>query len=83
MSQDETPTAAPVRPWMRRKTTIAGFVLLVFLGWSLAANRWTDRGCDAIPQSYVLVVTHFGPPGENQGCESEPGGPAYTDDYTG
>ncbi|MGW5352182.1 hypothetical protein ACWERV_16935 [Streptomyces sp. NPDC004031] len=78
---NETPAPAPARPWIRQKTTIAGIVLLVFLGWSLAANRWTDRGCDAIPQSYTLVITHFGTPGEGQGCESEPGGPAYTDDY--
>jgi hypothetical protein len=81
MSQDQTP--APARPWIRRRTTIAGFVLLALIGWSLAANRWTDRGCDAIPQSYTLVITHFGTPGPGQGCEEEPGGPAYTDHYDG
>lgn len=73
----------PARSWIRRRTTQVGIVLLLFIGWSLAANQWTDRGCDAIPQSYVLVVTHFGTPGDSQGCESEPGGPAYTGDYRG
>lgn len=82
MSQDETP-AAPVRPWIRRRTTQVGVVLLVFLVWSVVAGRWQAKGCDAIPQSYVLALTHFGAPGHTEGCEDEPGGPEYTDDYNG
>ncbi|WP_433893012.1 hypothetical protein [Streptomyces sp. CA-111067] len=78
----DTERPAPT-PWIRRRTTQAGIVLLLFLIWSLAARQWTDKGCDAIPQSYVLSVTHFGTPGSTQGCETEPGGPAYTDDYDG
>ncbi|MFG1808177.1 hypothetical protein [Streptomyces sp. NPDC049040] len=70
-------------PWIRRRTTRIGIVLLVCLIWSVTANRWSAKGCDAIPQSYVLAVTHFGAPGHYEGCEDEPGGPQYTDDYDG
>ena len=78
----ESETTAPAKPWLRRKTTIAGFVLIALVAWSLAANQWIDRGCGTA-QSYGLVISHFGTPGEHEGCESEPGGPAYTDDYDG
>lgn len=67
------------KPWIRRRTTHVGIVLLVFLLWSLAARQWTDHGCDAFPQSYGLAVSHLGTPGDNQGCEDG----AYTDDYQG
>jgi hypothetical protein len=87
MSPDETPAPTPAAsartPWIRRRTNQAGLALLLFLLWSLAAHRWADRGCDAVPQSYVLTITHFGPPASYEGCESEPGGPVYTDDYDG
>jgi hypothetical protein len=89
MSPDETPApaptpAAPARtPWIRRGANRAALALLLFLLWSLAARQWTDKGCNAIPQSYVLTITHFGPPASYEGCESEPGGPEYTDDYDG
>lgn len=69
-------------PWIRRKTTITGFVLLALIAWSLAANEWINRNCGTA-QSYGLVIEHFGTPGEKQGCEDEPGGPAYTTDYSG
>lgn len=78
MSQEEKPAT----PWIRRKTTIAGFVLIALIAWSLAANEWIDKDCGTA-QSYGLVITHFGTPGSNQGCEDEPGGPEYTDDYQG
>lgn len=74
-------TTAP-RPWIRRKTTIAGFVILLLLAWTIAAQRWSDKGCGTM-QGYGLVVSHFGTPAANEGCESEPGGPQYTDQYDG
>jgi hypothetical protein len=84
MTDTDTPTPAPAeKPWIRRRTTQAGIVLLLLLVWSIAAQRWADKGCDLMPQSYGLVVTHFGTPAGNEGCESEPDGPAYTDQYGG
>lgn len=70
------------KPWLRRRTTIAGFILLALIAWTMAAQRWSDKGCGTM-QGYGLVVSHFGTPGENDGCESEPGGPVYTDQYDG
>ncbi len=70
------------KPWIRRRTTQAGIVLLLLIVWSLAASQWQDKDCGTA-QSYGLVVSHFGTPGHFEGCESEPGGPAYTDDYEG
>jgi hypothetical protein len=78
MSQDER----PAKPWIRRRRNQLGIALLLFLVWSLAANQWIDKGCGA-GQSYGLVVTHFGTPDQYEGCESEPDGPAYTDQYDG
>lgn len=80
MSDTKRPTAD--RPWIRRRSTQAGFVLLLFIAWTLAAQQWGDKGCGS-GQSYGLVITHFGTPGHYEGCESEPGGPEYTDDYAG
>jgi hypothetical protein len=83
MTDTDTPATAPAaKPWIRRKTTIAGFILIAFIAWTLAAQDWSDKGCGTM-QGYGLVVTHFGTPAGNEGCESEPGGPAYTDQYGG
>lgn len=82
MPETEIPPPAPATPWLRRKTTIAGFVLLLGIVWTLAAQQWQDKDCGA-GQSYGLVISHFGTPGANEGCESEPGGPEYTDQYDG
>jgi hypothetical protein len=82
MSETERPAPAPAKPWLRRKTTIAGFVLLLGIAWTLAAQQWTDKGCGTA-QGYGLVVSHFGTPEHYEGCESEPGGPEYTDNYDG
>lgn len=86
MSPDETPAPAPAAPartpWIRRRTNQAGLALLLLLLWSLAANTWQDKGCDRL-QSYGLVISHMGTPDHYEGCESEPGGPEYTDDYDG
>lgn len=74
------PTPAPPKPWLQRRTTQAGIVLLLLMAWSLAANQWSDKGCQAFPKSYVLVVQHFGTPDHYQGCD-EYGD--YTDNYDG
>jgi hypothetical protein len=79
---DTSTTPGADKPWMRRRTTIAGFVILLLLAWTIAAQRWTDKGCGTM-QGYGLVVTHFGTPGASEGCESKPGGPVYTDQYSG
>lgn len=73
-------TAKAEPPWIRRRPTQIGFILLLLLGWTLLANQWSSKGCDLMPQSYGLVITH-GTPDHYEGCESEPGGPAYTDNY--
>ncbi len=46
------------------------------------AGSWSDKGC-SMPQGYVFVISHGGSPDSDQGCEDEPGGPAYTDQYYG
>lgn len=76
MSTDER-----ARPRISRS---AKYTLIVFgfLAWTILANQWSEKGCDLVPQSYVLVLTH-GTPDHWQGCESEPGGPQYTDQYAG
>lgn len=56
-------------------------VIFAFLVWTLLARQWTEKGCE-LPQSYVLILTH-GTPDHWQGCESEPGGATYTDQYAG
>lgn len=82
MTDNPEPAAppAPAKPWLQRRTTQWGIVLLLLLAWSVAANSWTDKGCKAIPQSYVLVLQHFGTPSHDQGCD-EYGD--YTDNYYG
>lgn len=75
-------TDKPSRPWIRRRTTQVGILLLLLIAWSLAANQWIGKGCDT-GQSYGLVISHFGTPAQYEGCESEPGGATYTSDYDG
>jgi len=69
-------------PWIRRRTTIIGFVLIAFIAWTLGAQEWTAKDCGTW-QGYGLVVEHLGTPDHYEGCEDEPGGPAYTSDYGG
>lgn len=68
------------RPRFTRRTKIV-LVVAALLVWTVLANQWTEKGCQ-LPQSYQLVITH-GTPDHFQGCESEPGGPVYTDQYAG
>lgn len=76
MAESERPT----RRWWSYRRNKMGVILLLFIAWSLAANQWTDKGCKAIPQSYGLVISHFGTPDHYQGCD-EYGD--YTDNYGG
>ncbi|WP_030188140.1 hypothetical protein [Streptomyces violaceorubidus] len=64
-----------------RNQKIVG-VLVLLLVWTVAANRWTDKGCQ-LGQSYRLVVTH-GAPERYEGCVEEGRDRVeYTDDYYG
>lgn len=75
-----TDTDRPARRWWQYRRNQAGVILLLFIAWSLAANQWTAKGCNAIPTSYILTVSHFGTPDHYQGCD-EYGD--FTDDYQG
>ncbi|RSS59797.1 hypothetical protein [Streptomyces sp. WAC01280] len=72
------PDTAP-RPRFTRTTKIVT-VLAVLILWTALASGWTDKGCNYIPQSYFLVLSH-GTADSDEGCESEPSGPVYTDNY--
>ncbi|MFE1903824.1 hypothetical protein ACFW96_09150 [Streptomyces gardneri] len=72
------PDTAP-KPRFTRTTKIVATLAALVL-WTALASGWTDKGCDFVPQSYGLVITH-GTPDSNEGCEDEPSGPAYTDRY--
>jgi hypothetical protein len=69
------------RGWRPSRTQKIVGVLVLLVVWTTAAGRWTDKDC-GLGQSYGLVLTH-GAPERWEGCEDEPGGPEYTDDYEG
>ncbi|MER6092437.1 hypothetical protein [Streptomyces bluensis] len=69
------------RGWRPTRTQKIVAVLVVLIGWTLLANQWADKGC-GLPQGYSLVVQH-GTPDRTEGCEDEPTGPTYTDQYYG
>jgi hypothetical protein len=73
----DTTAARSWRP-TRMQKTIAAVVLLI--AWTMMANSWADKGC-TLPQGYSFVISHGGTPDHDQGCEDEPGGPEYTDQY--
>jgi len=50
------------------------------VGWTFLASQWSGKGCDFVPQSYALVVSH-GMPTNSEGCKAETDGPQYTDKY--
>jgi hypothetical protein len=77
MSDTERPDTP--RPWIQRRTTQVGIVLILLVAWTLAAQQWQDKDCGA-GQSYGLVISHFGTPDHYQGCD-EYGD--FTDDYAG
>jgi len=79
MLDEPTPTPTP-RRWLQHRRNRLGIALLLLLAWTFAAQQWTDKGCGAFPQSYGLVVSHFGTPDHFEGCD-EYG--EYTDDYYG
>lgn len=67
-------------PRLISRNTKIVVVLVLLIVWTALASGWTDKGCNLVPQSYGLVLQH-GTPDSNEGCESEPSGPAYTDNY--
>jgi hypothetical protein len=73
---------APGRRWPLKKSTTIVLAALLLILWTGLAGQWADKGCQFIPNSYGLVLGH-GTPDRNEGCESEPGGPQYTDNYEG
>ncbi len=52
------------------------------VGWTFLASQWSGKGCDFVPQSYALVLSH-GMPNGAEGCKAETDGPQYTDQYGG
>ncbi|MEW2402142.1 hypothetical protein [Streptomyces sp. NPDC046862] len=69
------------RGWRPTRTQKIVAVLVVLIGWTLLANQWAGKGC-GLPQGYSLVIQH-GTPDRDEGCEDEPTGPTYTDQYYG
>ncbi|MGW0948543.1 hypothetical protein ACWD4O_39135 [Streptomyces sp. NPDC002623] len=69
------------RGWRPTRTQKIVAVLVLLVAWTAMAGQWADKGCN-LPQGYGLVVQH-GTPDRYEGCEDEPSGPAYTDDYGG
>lgn len=78
MSEREQGRSGGWRPSRTQK--IVG-VLVLLVVWTVAAGRWTDKDC-GLGMSYRLVLTH-GAPEQYEGCEEEPSGPEFTDDYRG
>jgi hypothetical protein len=69
------------RGWRPTRTQKIIAVLVLLVVWTVAAGRWTDKGC-RLGESYRLVLTH-GAPERYEGCVKESGGSEYTDDYLG
>lgn len=69
------------RGWRPSRRVKIVAVLVALIAWTAMAGQWDDKGC-SLPQGYALVVQH-GTPDRNEGCEDEPSGPVYTDDYYG
>jgi hypothetical protein len=67
------------RGWRPTRTQKIVAVLVLLIAWTAMAGQWADKGCN-LPQGYSLVVQH-GTPDRDEGCEDEPTGPTYTDDY--
>jgi hypothetical protein len=70
------------RGWRPSRTQKIVAVLVLLIAWTAMAGQWADKGCDLVPQGYGLVVQH-GTPDHDEGCEDEPSGPEYTDNYYG
>ncbi|MET9894743.1 hypothetical protein ABZZ47_31925 [Streptomyces sp. NPDC006465] len=70
------------RPSLTQKITATLLLLLLLLVWAMGANSWTEKGCH-LSQGYIYVLSHGGGPDSHQGCDPEPGGPVYTDQYYG
>lgn len=77
MVRDVTDTEK--RGWRPSRTQKIVAVLVVLIAWTVMAGQWADKGC-GLPQGYSLVIRH-GTPDRSEGCEDEPTGPEYTDNY--
>ncbi|MBT2508830.1 hypothetical protein J7I98_23670 [Streptomyces sp. ISL-98] len=55
-------------------------IVVILIAWTGAAGEWDNREC-SLGQGYVFVIAHGGGPDEHEGCEDEPGGAVYTDEY--
>jgi hypothetical protein len=69
------------RGWRPSRTVKIVGVLVLLIAWTAMAGQWADKGC-GLGQGFSLVVQH-GTPDRNEGCEDEPSGTTYTDDYYG
>ncbi|MFF8910498.1 hypothetical protein [Streptomyces olivaceoviridis] len=67
--------------WRPTRTQKIIAVLVLLIAWTALAGQWADKGC-GLPQGYALVIQH-GTPDRDEGCEDEPSGPEYTDNYYG
>lgn len=67
-------TASRPRLSTRAKVILACIVLII---WTAMASSWTDKDCPFIPDSYVYVISHAGPPDSEEGCDAG----EYTDQY--
>lgn len=65
------------------RTGKAAIALVILIAWTSLAAQWTDRGCDFVPQSYMLVLTEGFTPDDNEGCEEDNFGTSYTSNYEG
>lgn len=74
-------TTTETRGWRPTRNQKIVAVLVLLIVWTVMAGQWDDKGC-SLPQGYFLTVTH-GSPDHDEGCEDEPGGPEYTDQYYG
>jgi len=72
-------TESDRRGWRPSRMQKIVAVVVVLIAWTALANQWAGKGC-GLPQGYSLVVQH-GTPDRSEGCEDEPSGPSYTDDY--
>ncbi|MFI1889831.1 hypothetical protein [Streptomyces jumonjinensis] len=71
--------AKPMTTFTKIFIAVVGMLLLA-IPWTGAAGEWQDKGCTS-SQGYGYFLIHGGWPDENEGCEDEPDGPVFTDEY--
>jgi hypothetical protein len=73
MPDDDKP-----QPRRLKRSTKIVLVLIALIVWTGFAAPWSSKGCNLIPQSYFIALTH-GNPERWEGCS----GGVYTSDYQG